>query len=180
MVKRLALHSPIQLPVRYWDAETETTVERQVRTTIGRLIFNQILPERLRFLNKRMNRAALREVVSECYRLLGSVETAHLVDGIKSVGFKYATRGGMTIAVSDIPVSVDKAGLLKKADEAVAEIDKQFQRGLITEDERYEKVVQVWQQTTSDVVAGMKPDTAPIGCWRASPRTRRAASPRSA
>ena len=61
------------------------------------MIFNQILPERLRFKNQRMNRAALREVVSECYRLR-LVETAHLVDGIKSVGFKYATRGGMTIA----------------------------------------------------------------------------------
>ena len=160
VVKRLALHSPIELPVRYWDAALETTVERQMRTTVGRLIFNQILPDRLRFLNKRMNRAALREVVSECYRLLGSAETAHLVDGIKSVGFKYATRGGMTIAVSDIPVTVDKVGLLKKADAAVAEIDKQFQRGLITDDERYEKVVQVWQQTTADVVAGMKPDTS--------------------
>ena len=88
-----------------WDAETGEVVEREVRTTVGRLIFNQILPERLRFSNRPMNRAALREVVSDCYRLLGSVETAHLVDGIKSVGFKYATRGGMTIAVSDIPVS---------------------------------------------------------------------------
>ncbi len=157
-VKRLELHSPIQLPVLTWDAESESVVEREVRTTVGRLIFNQILPQRLRFLNRRMNRAALREVVSECYRLLGPIETAHLVDGIKSVGFRYATRGGMTIAVSDIPVTVDKAGLLRQADASVAEIDRQFQRGLITDDERYEKVVQVWQQTTADVVAGMKPE----------------------
>jgi DNA-directed RNA polymerase subunit beta' len=166
-VKRLELHSPIQLPVKAWDADAESVVERDVRTTVGRLIFNQILPERLRFLNKRMNRAALREVVSECYRLLGPIETAHLVDGIKSVGFRYATRGGMTIAVSDIPVSVDKSGLLRKADDAVAEIDKQFQRGLITDDERYEKVVQVWQQTTADVVAGMKPEPIVDGTGKA-------------
>ena len=117
-----------------------------MRTTVGRLIFNQILPERLRFLNKRMNRAALREVVSDCYRLLGPVETAHLVDGIKSVGFQYATRGGMTIAVSDIPVPSDKAGLLAQGRRGRSpSIDQQFQRGLITDDERYEKVVQVWQ-----------------------------------
>ena len=155
-VRRFELHSPIQLPVRMWDKEAEQAVEREVRTTIGRLIFNQILPERLRFANRPMNRAALREIVSDCYRLLGSVETAHLVDGIKSVGFKYATRGGMTIAVSDIPVSVDKDALLVLADQEVATIDQQFQRGLITEDERYEKVVEVWKDTTAKVVETMK------------------------
>jgi DNA-directed RNA polymerase subunit beta' len=150
-VKRLALHSPVELPVRAWDLETGEVVEREVRTTVGRLIFNQILPDRLRYLNKPMNRAALREVVSDCYRLLGPVETAHLVDGIKSVGFKYATRGGMTIAVSDIQVPAQKTGLLGDADKQVALIDTQFQRGLITEDERYEKVVEVWKKTTQDV-----------------------------
>ena len=155
-VRKLELHSPIQLPVRMWDKETEEVVEREVRTTVGRLIFNQILPERLRFANRPMNRAALREIVSDCYRLLGSVETAHLVDGIKSVGFKYATRGGMTIAVSDIPVSENKDALLVLADQEVATIDQQFQRGLITEDERYEKVVEVWKDTTAKVVETMR------------------------
>ena len=73
-----------------------------------------------------------------CYRMLGSDETAHLVDGIKSLGFKYATRGGMTIAVSDIPVPPNKAAMLAEAEEQIKRIDEQFQRGLITDDERYD------------------------------------------
>ena len=88
-----------------------------------------------------MNRTALRELVADCYRLLGPTETAHLVDGIKQIGFHYATRGGMTIAVDDITIPADKPKLLKSADDKVETIDRQFQRGLITEDERYEQVV---------------------------------------
>ena len=84
--------------------------------------------------------------------MLGSDETAHLVDGIKSIGFKYATRGGITIAVSDIPVPPNKAAMLAKADGAVMRIDEQFQRGLITDDERYTQVVAIWQSTTAQVV----------------------------
>ena len=101
--------------VQVWDAETEELVETAIETTIGRLVFNQILPARLRYTdktNRPMARAQLREVVADCYRLLGRNETAHLVDGIKSVGFRYATQGGMTIAVDDIRVPETKKGLL--------------------------------------------------------------------
>ncbi|MDQ3407003.1 MAG: DNA-directed RNA polymerase subunit beta', partial [Chloroflexota bacterium] len=150
-VSNLELHSPIELVARTWDAESEAMVDATVRTTVGRVIFNQILPDRLRFLDRTMNRAALRELVSDCYRLLGSDETAHLVDGIKTVGFHYATRGGVTIAVNDIAVPPQKRQLLADADGLVEKIDGQFQRGLITEDERYERVVQIWKDTTQQV-----------------------------
>ena len=150
-VAKLGLHTPVELPVRSWDAESEQLVETDVRTTIGRLLFNQILPDQLRFTNETMNRARLREIVSRCYSTLGSDETAHLVDGIKSIGFKYATRGGITIAVSDIPVPPNKAAMLAKAEEQIKRIDEQFQRGLITDDERYTQVVAIWQSTTAQV-----------------------------
>jgi DNA-directed RNA polymerase subunit beta' len=162
-VKRLELHSPIELTVRAWDEEAGALVSREVRTTVGRVIFNQILPDRLRYLDQTMNRAALREVVSDCYRLLGPIETAHLVDGIKSVGFHYATRGGMTIAVGDIRVPDEKQQLLTEADQQVVRIDQQYQRGLITEDERYEKVVQVWKETTQAVSDRMMEALDPTG-----------------
>ncbi len=103
-------------------------------------------------LNETMNRArAARDRLRAATPALGSDETAHLVDGIKSIGFKYATRGGMTIAVSDIPVPPNKAAMLAKADEQIKRIDEQFQRGLITEDERYTQVVAIWQATTAQV-----------------------------
>ena len=89
--------------------------------------------------------------MDRCYRELGPVETAHLVDGIKSIGFKFATRGGMTIGLWDIVVPDPKPAQMNEADEDVAKIDKQFQRGLITEDERYEQVVELWQRVTKVV-----------------------------
>ena len=82
-------------------------------------------------------------------------ETAHVVDGVKAVGFEYATRGGMTIAVTDIVIPPDKSKRLAEADAAVDQIDRQFQRGLITDDERYEQVVDVWQKTTNDLSTAM-------------------------
>jgi DNA-directed RNA polymerase subunit beta' len=162
-VRRLELHTPIVMTGKAWDEEAGAAVMKDITTTIGRVIFNQILPDRLRFLNKTMNRGALREVVSDCYRLLGPAETAHLVDGIKSVGFHYATRGGMTIAVEDITVPVEKGALLAAADKQVTVIDQQFQRGLITEDERYERVVQIWKDTTQQVSDKMMESLDPTG-----------------
>jgi DNA-directed RNA polymerase subunit beta' len=162
-VPRFELHSPIEVVVRSWDEASGESIEQLVRTTVGRVLFNQVLPERLRFVNKPMNRTALRELVSDCYRLLGSIETAHLVDGIKQIGFHYATRGGMTIAVDDITVPREKPKLLRDADGQVEEIDRQFQRGLITEDERYERVVQVWKDTTQQVSDRMMDGLDPTG-----------------
>ncbi len=151
----LGLHDPIDALVRTWDeAAGEIRLERR-RTTVGRIIFNQIVPEQLRFKNEVMRRAQLKALVDECYRRLGPEETAHLVDGIKSVGFQFATRGGLTIGLWDIITPDEKAPLLADADRKVAEIDKQFQRGLITEDERYEQVVELWQQTTREISDSM-------------------------
>ncbi len=159
----LKLHDPIELTVRTFDEGREETVVTSLRTTVGRVIFNSILPERLRFRNKSMNRVALRELVSECYRVLGPADTAHLVDGIKAIGFAYATRGGMTIAVDDIAVPEDKQQLLADADSSVESIDRQFQRGLITEDERYERVVQIWKDTTQTISDNMMAGLDPYG-----------------
>ena len=147
----ISLHEPVRVMVSAWDAESGGLVERLETTTVGRILFNRILPEPLRFLNQAMKRADLKALVDRCYRDLGPVETAHLVDGIKGIGFRFATRGGMTIGLWDIVVPPEKRELLAEADEAVVRIDQQFQRGLITEDERYEQVVELWQGVTKDV-----------------------------
>jgi len=160
-LRTISLHDPVRTEVRTWDEESGTLRHEAVQTTVGRIIFNQILPDRLRYANTVMKRADLKRLVDECYRLLGPEETAHLVDGIKSVGFEFATRGGLTIGLFDIEVPKNKAAALAEADGSVAEIDRQFQRGLITEDERYEQVVGVWQDTTArmsdDMMKGLDP-----------------------
>ncbi len=157
------LHELIDVEVKTWDAETETLKLERHRTTIGRVIFNQILPDALRFHDTVMRRADLKELVDVCYRQLGPEETAHLVDGIKSVGFEFATRGGMTIGLFDIEIPTDKPERLLAADASVSAIDKQFQRGLITEDERYEQVVGVWQETSSAMSEQMMQSLDPNG-----------------
>jgi DNA-directed RNA polymerase subunit beta' len=166
-VRRLALHTPVRVArVDVWDEEAEELVKQSIETTVGRLVFNQILPARLRYTdrtNRPMARAQLREVVADCYRVLGRAETAHLVDGIKSVGFRYATQGGMTIAMDDIRVPEAKKDLLEIADGRVIDIDEQYQRGLITDDERYARVVEVWKATTDEVSGQMMDNLDPEG-----------------
>ena len=154
-LRTVTLHQPVVAEVRAWDPDAGGLKTERLQTTVGRVIFNQILPDPLRFNNRVMRRAELKVLVDVCYRLLGPDETAHLVDGIKSVGFEFATRGGMTIAVSDIPTTPNKAQLLSTADDSVSQIDRQFQRGLITEEERYEQVVGVWQDTTKEMADKM-------------------------
>jgi DNA-directed RNA polymerase subunit beta' len=151
----ISLHEPIRAIVMTWDAASESLAETNVETTVGRILFNRILPDQLRFLNKAMKRTDLKALVDRCYRELGPEATAHLVDGIKGIGFKFATRGGMTIGLWDIVVPDDKTKLLEEADENVVKIDKQFQRGLITEEERYEQVVELWQGVTKAVADRM-------------------------
>jgi DNA-directed RNA polymerase subunit beta' len=165
-LREVTLHEPVIAMVKAWNEEAGAVVETQVQTTVGRIIFNQIVPDRLRFKNVNMKRTELRKLVDECYRILGPAETAEVVDGVKGVGFKYATRGGMTIAVGDIVIPKDKGKRLVEADAAVDQIDRQFQRGLITDDERYEQVVEVWQKTTNDLSNAMMDGLDPFGSVR--------------
>ena len=165
-LREVTLHEPVEAMVKAWDEAAGAVVDTRVRTTVGRIIFNQIVPDRLRFKNVNMKRTELRKLVDECYRILGPEETADVVDGVKSVGFEYATRGGMTIAVTDIVIPPDKGRRLVEADASVDQIDRQFQRGLITDDERYEQVVDVWQKTTNDLSTAMMDGLDPFGSVR--------------
>jgi DNA-directed RNA polymerase subunit beta' len=150
-LRTIGLHDPIEAEVRTWSDEAGELVTERRRTTVGKIIFNGILPDEMRYRDDVMTRSQLKTLVDECYRRLGPTGTAHLVDGIKSVGFDYATRGGVTIGLWDIVTPADKRSRLESADQAVAEVDRQFQRGLITEDERYEQVVELWQRVTREV-----------------------------
>jgi DNA-directed RNA polymerase subunit beta' len=127
-----------------------------VETTVGRIIFNEVLPEEIPFQNLGMDRPALRKVVSLCYRTLGGEATAQVVDRIKNTGFHYATRSGITIAIHEIQVPKEKKELLRLADLQVDDLAEQFQMGLITEDERYQGTVDVWTKTTKTVEDAIK------------------------
>lgn len=124
---------------------------QRVKTSVGRIIFNDVLPPELGFLNKVIDKPGLKQVVTDCYKLLSHQDTAVVLDNLKQLGFHYATKSGITIAMSDIEVPQNKAKLLEEAEERVAIIEKQFNRGLITEDERYSGAVGVWMETTDRI-----------------------------
>ena len=123
----------------------------RIKTTVGRLIFNEVLPPQLGFLNKVIDKSGLKQIVSECCRLLSDEETAAVLDNFKKLGFHYATKSGITIAMNDIEVPPSKSKLLEEADERVAIIENQYNRGLMTEDERYNSVISAWMETTDKI-----------------------------
>jgi len=120
-----------------------------IKTSIGRIIFNEILPEEMGFINKTIDKSGLKQIIADCYNLLGdNRRIAEVLDGLKKLGFKYATRSGISIAMSDIQVPAKKPKILEEANERTAIIESQYLRGLITDDERYNSIIEVWMETT--------------------------------
>ncbi|MFC2058801.1 DNA-directed RNA polymerase subunit beta' [Chloroflexota bacterium] len=128
----------------------------RIKTSVGRIIFNEVIPAELGFRNQIMDKKALREVVATCCRLLSSEDSAEVVDNIKHLGFEYVTKSGITIAMNDIQVPKAKAAILERADKKVSDLEQQFQRGLITEDERYNGAVTVWMQATDELSTALE------------------------
>ena len=153
------VQAPVKVELDVYDGTDEdgtvTSHPEVVDTTAGRVLFNQALPRELGFVNKVMDRKALKETIARCYRDLGPEATATLVDGIKSVGFRYATAAGITIGIDDLAVPKQKGKLLGEAQDRVDGIDREFRRGFITEDERYTQTVEVWRETTDNVTQSM-------------------------
>ena len=153
------VQAPVKVELELYDGTDEDgtlrTHREVVETTAGRVIFNTILPRELGFANQLMDRKALKELIARCYRDLGPGATARLVDGIKAVGFHYATAAGITIGVEDLRIPADKGKLLAEAEARVADIEREFRRGFITEEERYNQTVDVWRKATEDVTASM-------------------------
>jgi DNA-directed RNA polymerase subunit beta' len=137
------------------DDGADVTRTELVDTTPGRVIFNTVIPSELGFVNQVMDRKGLKALIAQCYRELGPQATTRLVDGIKSLGFHYATVAGITIGIDDMQVPVAKQKLLADADGRVNDIDREFRRGFITDDERYNQTVDVWRETTDKVTEQM-------------------------
>lgn len=122
-----------------------------VETTVGRCLFNRILPDELRFVNEPLDKGKLQDLVALCYRRLDEEKTTEVVDRIKAVGFHYATRSGVTIAASDLTIPEDKSRILEEATAQVAEVERQYQRGLLTAEEQYARTIDLWSRARDEV-----------------------------
>ncbi len=126
---------------------------QRIKTSVGRIIFNEALPPELGFQNKTIDKSGLKQIVTECCRLLSDEETAAVLDNFKQLGFHYATKSGITISMNDVEVPESKTKLLEEAEERITIIENQYHRGLITEDERYDGIVSVWMETTDRITS---------------------------
>ncbi|AGK99935.1 DNA-directed RNA polymerase subunit beta' [Desulfoscipio gibsoniae] len=125
--------------------------EEIIETTVGRVIFNSAVPKKLGYFNRVADKKALSKIVDESYRKLGFSATGQLLDGIKGLGFKFATKAGVTIGNADIIIPEKKKEILGDAEKQVAKVEVQYRRGLITEEERYRKVIGIWNDATRKV-----------------------------
>ncbi|MFH2202300.1 MAG: DNA-directed RNA polymerase subunit beta' [Elusimicrobiota bacterium] len=120
-------------------------------TTPGRVIFNEIIPAEMGFLNETMNKRELAKLVESCYKQLGHYQTVLLLDALKALGYKYATRSGLSISISEMKIPPIKKELVRKARLEVREIEKQSKLGVITESERYNKIIDIWTHVTDKI-----------------------------
>ena len=118
-----------------------------IETTVGRVIFNQILPPEIGYQNQVFDNKAIRKMVADVYRQLGSDRTCSLLDEVKRIGFHYATLSGLTSGIDDVVIPEVKAKMISDAEAEVKSIQDQYEGHAITEGERYNKVIDVWQHT---------------------------------
>src|SRR5213596_3504561 len=146
---RVTFHTPI----RYFVQDIEGN--RWVDTTVGRVLFNAIIPKEIAFQNREMKKKALGELVFESYRKGGLQGTVPFLDRLKEFGFRYATRGGISIGIEDLHIPAEKETLLSEAEERVNRFQKAYQTGNITNGDRYNKVIDTWTHANNDVADAM-------------------------
>ncbi|MFC1628194.1 DNA-directed RNA polymerase subunit beta' [Gemmatimonadota bacterium] len=122
-----------------------------LETTVGRILFNEIVPEGISFVNETLNKKSVEALVGRVHRLVGNRGTVEYLDRLKDTGFKYATLSGTTVGIDDILIPPEKEVMVEAATNEVERIQKMYSRGIITDSERYNMVIDVWTHTTSDV-----------------------------
>ncbi len=124
-------------------------------TTVGRVIFNSILPDEIGFINEIINKKRLTKVVNEVYMIAGNAKTVIFLDKLKDLGFAMATKSGVSIAISDILIPDKKDEILLEASNEVDSVKKKFDRHVLTDGERYNKVIDIWTHATNKVASSM-------------------------
>ena len=163
----IGIHAPIL--VRMEKTIDGVPAHRLIRTTVGRIIFNEPIPQDLGYVDRsdpehafdheigfQVGKKQLGDIIDRCIQKYGFTISAEVLDNIKALGFKYSTQGAITISIADMTVPDAKKTLIEATENKVLDIEKQFRRGFITNDERYRLVVDEWEQTTKDVTGALQ------------------------
>jgi DNA-directed RNA polymerase subunit beta' len=161
------IHAPIKMQsATVYDEDHNRLDEPEIRvieTTVGRVLFNRVLPESLQFVNRVLDKGAIQALVGDIYQLLREDGTPAVVDAIKDIGFAYATKSGTTMAVSDISVPPLKEEIINQTLEDAEAVRRDYRRGLLTEQEQTERIIELWQDTTVRVADAVKDNMDPAG-----------------
>ena len=163
----IGLHAKIKVrKTKVIDGETYSQL---IETTMGRIIFNDPIPQDLGYVDRSkpenmfkleveflVGKKQLGQIIEKCIRMHGTATTAEVLDRIKAQGFKYSTRSAITVAVCDAVIPPQKKELMEEADQKIEKITKQYRRGLISNDERYQLVIKTWNETTDKVADALK------------------------
>ena len=147
------------------DGETESRI---ICSTLGRFIFNEILPQDMGFVDRtnpdnflklevdfHVGKKQLKQILEKCINAHGATGTAETMDAIKAIGYKYSTRAAMTVSISDMTVPAEKKTILAEAEKTVEQIARKYRRGFLTEEERYKGVIKVWQQADDEITTAL-------------------------
>ena len=164
---QVEVHSEIKFHTKTWYndkgdrlAEAE---HRLINTTVGRVLFNRVLPDQVQFVNEKLDKGGVKDLIAEVYELCGQETTTQVADRVKSIGFEYAMKSGTTLAVADISIPPERKPIIDEALKSVEVVLRDFRRGLLTEQEKNEREIQIWQETTDKVGDAVKKHMDPDG-----------------
>ncbi len=164
---QLSLHAKVHVGVSK-KREDGTKKSAVIETTLGRMLFNEIIPQDLGFVDRSIEanellpeidfhvaKKHLKKILENVMNIHGATKTAEVLDDVKAMGYKYSTQAAMTVSISDMTVPARKAELIEDAQETVDKITKQYRRGLITEEERYKEVIETWKETDDELTKAL-------------------------
>jgi DNA-directed RNA polymerase subunit beta' len=161
------IHAKIKLEVETYFKDDNTRYadgkprRRIIETSPGRVLFNSTLPEEFTFVNQVLDKGGVNALINRVYRMLGDDATIKMVDAIKNIGFRFATVSGTTIAVADLTIPEERQGILDDALKRVNEIDRQYRRGLLTEEEQYQRTIEQWTDAKDKVEKAVRDSIDP-------------------
>ncbi|HEY5728877.1 MAG TPA: DNA-directed RNA polymerase subunit beta', partial [Anaerolineales bacterium] len=167
VLDQVEVHSEIKMRATTWyDDQGNRLPEPETRvidTTVGRVLFNRVLPEEVQFVNEKLDKGGVKDLIAEVYEICGQEKTTDVADKVKTIGFEYAMKSGTTLAVADISIPPERKAIIEEALKQVELVQRDFRRGLLTEQERNEREIEVWQDTTDFVADAVKKHMDPDG-----------------
>ncbi len=160
--KKADLHAFVRVPRKLWKfADEEKDILKQYKdendkskwilTTIGRIIFNEIVPEESGFINKLLTKKSLRDIITDVLKVAGTPKTADFLDNVKNMGYRMAFEGCLSFKLDDVVIPDEKVGLVQKGYDEVEEVVNNYNMGFITNNERYNQIIDIWTHTNADL-----------------------------